>query len=1124
MHVLHRTNGTDIINSYQSSKRSPCIAHKPLVYYITTIAVLLASIATVTPAWGPVASAAPQPAAPRDKILVDAADDNTLAELQRQGAVRMADYGAFSLWQVPTDDLTRLREEPGVSVPENIDTIYLRGGRSVDTAADSISIASGLRQTRIQGSQFWLVQFIGPVKDEWLDELHAMNLKPVMYMPNNAYVIWGNGAAIDALEKSVPKSPSIQWTGPFHPDYRLAPALQESGPDAPPSRWADVTVQIYDSPDVGTTLERLVAMSGAVYQSPSTVLNFVDVSLQLPTDQLAEIAGWRDVFNVEPYVPPHLSDEVQSQIVAGNVTTSGGNIVPSGPGYLSWLASKGFPTTPSSYPVVDVVDDGVDIGNATNVLHPDFHEFGSLSNPDRIPYMNNCTQDASGNGVGGHGNINAGIVASYNNRTGWPYVDTLGYRIGLGISPYGRVASTKVFRNSGGWDDSKCGGTDPGVVAASYSSGATMTSNSWGAAVYGAYNASSQAYDALTRDASSGTPGNQQMLHIFAAGNQGSTSNSIDAPGTAKNVLTVGATENVRDNGVADGCGDSAANNADDVASFSSRGPTDDGRIKPDIMAPGTHVQGPASQDPAFDGSGVCGATGNTGQYPPTHAYYPEGQTLYTWSSGTSHSTPAVAGAASLLYEYFGRVLRAGHTPSPALTKALLMNSARYLAGLSAGDTLPSPNQGWGDVNLGRLFDGTPSESLDQGIVLDETGQTYEWYGAISSGSQPFRVTLAWTDAPGNTTGAAYVNDLDLEVTIGANVYKGNVFSGQSSVMGGSFDTKNNVESVFLPSGTTGSFRVRVIARNIAGDGVPGNGDVSDQDFALAVYNAGPAPLLEPADVAWHVIAGQHNGVVDPGDTIGLYIDLYNTGTATAIAPTASLSLTQGLATVPTNTTVYPDIGIDQTQSNLTQYVIDVDESAACGSVLSFQHLVTVTGSTHLAHPADVPIGLWAAQTRSFAYSGPPVPIPDNDPTGVTATIEITRTGWVQNVDVHFDATHSWDGDLGVDLISPQGTTVSLYFRSGGSGHNFVGTIFDDSAATPITQGTAPFTGRFRPREALSKIADEPVSGTWTLKVADYAQYDIGQINGFALDITGEAAYCNMIPQYFPIIVKNAYE
>ena len=281
-----------------------------------------------------------------------------------------------------------------------------------------------------------------------------------------------------------------------------------------------------------------------------------------------------------------------------------------------------------------------------------------------VPYIGDCTAVPNGYGLAGLGNINAGIVASYTNLTGSPHVDAQGYRIGLGISPYGRVAGTKVFRNSGTFDNSACGGSNAGQVASAYNNGAAMTSNSWGApASMGAYTATSQAFDALTRDASSTAAGNQEMLHIFAGGNAGPGTGSVSAPGTGKNVLTVGATEGVRDEGVLDGCNITAANNADDIIGFSGRGPTTDGRAKPDITAPGTHIQGPASQDPGFDGTGVCALSNNN--------YYPTGQTLYTWSSGTSHSTPAVAGAASLLYEYYGRVLRPGQTPSPAMAQAL---------------------------------------------------------------------------------------------------------------------------------------------------------------------------------------------------------------------------------------------------------------------------------------------------------------------------------------------------------------------------------------------------------------------------------------------------------------------
>ena len=488
------------------------------------------------------------------------------------------------------------------------------------------------------------------------------------------------------------------------------------------------------------------------------------------------------------------------------------------------------------------------------------------------------------------------------------------------------------------------------MVAASYLAGATFTSNSWGASVGGAYDASSQAYDSLTRDAYGSTAGNQQMLHIFAAGNDGSGTNTIGSPGTAKNVLTVAATENVREQGISDGCGVNYANNADDIATFSSRGPTDDNRAKPDISAPGTHIQGPASQDPGYNGSGVC------------DQYHPAGQTLYAMSSGTSHSTPAVAGASSLVYEYYGRVLNPGQTPSPAMLKALLLNTPRYLNGVGSGGNLPGTGQGWGDVNLGMLFDGSARMIYDQrpADIFGATGETRTFYGVVSNNTLPFRVTVVWTDAPGPTTGNAYVNNLNLEVTVGGNTYLGNVFSGANSNTGGTADARNNVESVFIPAGVSGDFTVRVIAGNIAGDGVPGNADTTDQDFALVIYNATlpTGPVLTATGNTLTQVAGNGNGYVDPGETFSVIIPLRNDGTVNATGVSGTLSLTSGSATISTPTSAYPDIAVGATQNNTTPYVFTVSASQTCGQPLGFRLTVTYgPGGLTLIYDFTVDVG-----------------------------------------------------------------------------------------------------------------------------------------------------------------------
>ena len=100
-------------------------------------------------------------------------------------------------------------------------------------------------------------------------------------------------------------------------------------------------------------------------------------------------------------------------------------------------------------------------------------------------------------------------------------------------------------------------------------------------------------------------------------------------------MITVGASENVRPIGATDGCGvtDAGANSARDIIDFSSRGPTDDGRIKPDIVAPGTHVTGAQPQTGAdYNGSGTC------------NPQFPAGSRIYSLVSGTSQAAPEVTG------------------------------------------------------------------------------------------------------------------------------------------------------------------------------------------------------------------------------------------------------------------------------------------------------------------------------------------------------------------------------------------------------------------------------------------------------------------------------------------------
>lgn len=676
-----------------------------------------------------------------------------------------------------------------------------------------------------------LVQFESTPSDADLTALLATGVRLVAPVPHDAYLVWTDDEAqAEALTPG--RQRAVRMRTSFEPLDALAPALDQRRDDASP---VDVTVQLV----AGTVrsaddLERVIALADVVLVPAHEAVGgkYLNVRIRLPGYALDDVTALETVVNVEPWVRPTLLGERQGQILAASLDPAGS--APSAPGYLSFLAAAGFSMDPADYPIVAVVDDGVDNGTTAPVA-ADLYRLGSKSNPARMAFAVLPPGSAAPNASGpdGHGTINASIIGGYNAGSGAAVEDAAGFNHGLGISPYGRLANVRIFA-----PDFDIGFGNPAMIADYHARGARISANSWGADVYGSYDSQSQEYDALTRDARAGLAGNQGMLFVFAAGNEGPNSGSIGSPGSAKNVITVGASETSNPAAViGSGCGDdgSDGNDARDMSSFSSRGPCDDGRMKPDIVAPGTFIQGLAAQ-PTFTGSGVCGPSGNNFAPPGTDALHPPG-TAYTWSSGTSHSTPAIAGAASLTHEFLGRVYEIDQ-PSPALTKAYLLHGTRHLTGNLANETLPGRHQGYGIADLGQIFDASTSRLLhDQTAVLGTPGQTFELTGEVSDPARPVRIVLAWTDAPGSPFASAYVNDLDLAVEIGGVLYRGNNFLGSVSQSGGVRDTRNNVEAVYLPPGTTGLLRVVVEAVSLPGDGVPGNADSTDQDFALVVGN-----------------------------------------------------------------------------------------------------------------------------------------------------------------------------------------------------------------------------------------------------------------------------------------------
>jgi len=150
------------------------------------------------------------------------------------------------------------------------------------------------------------------------------------------------------------------------------------------------------------------------------------------------------------------------------------------------------------------------------------------------------------------------------------------------------------------------------------------------------------------------------------------------------------------------------------------------------------------------------------------------------------------------------------------------------------------------------------------------------------------------------------------------------------------------------------------------------------------------------------------------------------------------------------------------------------------------------------------------AVTTVYSSGNIAVPIPDNSPTGASVTINVPDIGTVTDVNVRVRLDHGSDGDIAIGL-SHSNSGNALSNNNGGSGANYgsgsndcsgTKTVFDDSAATLISAGTAPFAGSFKPQSGLSIHNGAPVQGAWTVTVVDSVAGTAGTIGCVELEIT----------------------
>ncbi|HEX8103925.1 MAG TPA: proprotein convertase P-domain-containing protein [Solirubrobacteraceae bacterium] len=221
---------------------------------------------------------------------------------------------------------------------------------------------------------------------------------------------------------------------------------------------------------------------------------------------------------------------------------------------------------------------------------------------------------------------------------------------------------------------------------------------------------------------------------------------------------------------------------------------------------------------------------------------------------------------------------------------------------------------------------------------------------------------------------------------------------------------------------------------------------------------------------------------IEPGERFSFYETVRpapDSDTPTGLKGTLRAS---SLLTPNSSSRAY-DAGPVGNYESKTPHTARLDPSAPCGAPVPAEIAFSAQEGKG-TEAFDIPTGQAGATVTSNvpAYAV----IPDNDPKG-TAWSAPDSVGMnpIHDLDVGVEIDHSYVGDLAITLTSPAGTTITLANRAGGAGDDFDGTVFDDEANPSITEGSAPFTGRYRPVESLSLFDGEPSSGTWTLKVYD---------------------------------------
>lgn len=630
-----------------------------------------------------------------------------------------------------------------------------------------------------------LLQFEQPLTDADRARLEAEGIELLQYVPNNTWIV----RLSSPLSTSAYQSNDIRWMGTIEPQQKVARQIAEGRIPESARRGGNLVqfaVVVHADEDPNAWAEQFRTQYGAEIIGVEPFARIID--LIMPEGSFASMAEIDAVQWIEPALP------VPQEHNNGCRDNMGVTVVQNAPYSLT-----------GEYVMVAQWD-----GGRASSTHDDFS--GRLQTLDNSP-------------VSGHATHVAGTIIGDGTRSGGTY---------RGMAPLANLVSQLW------WSSASEASSEYQTVISTY--GANVSNNSWG---YGPGSVTQQNCDDLlgnyftvngTLDNIVRGAGSAPISIVWSAGNDRGTSsdycgsigwtfNTISPPGTAKNIVTVGAINS----------------NNSSMTSFSSWGPCDDGRLKPDVVGPG------------------CQSTGDFGV---TSTSTTNG---YAVSCGTSMAAPAVTGLIALLYQQYFLTNGVFVGILPSTIKGILVNSATDL-----GNVGPDYKYGHGRVDaekaVKKIQIGTPS--WVQGQL--STGQSLEYELLIPGGTSKLRVSLAWDDAGGTAvSGSALINDLDLvlEDPFGAetNPWILNPASPNSNATRG-IDRVNNVETAEVTNPAAGIWRARVTGFNIP---------QGPQNFSLVFT---PDSIHQPGSTMASAVYDEGNQVVAPGVTTPVNFWVTNIG------------------------------------------------------------------------------------------------------------------------------------------------------------------------------------------------------------------------------------------------------